>query len=165
MRHILLCCLVLAACEEHGVSPPDGNTIPPDEDFPPPPPPPDTPPSGNPGFVTPTASLRAFMETSPGTFTEVGAADLSCLGTLANDPATTVNVSLSSSASFVPVRAGQLGWLQSLLSESPQTCGAPGRVADEASLQSPVHSVKLSRSPSDSLLGPLGQLGSSQSLF
>lgn len=47
------------------------------------------------GFNKPTASLKSNMETAPNMYTELGPADLSCLGMPANDPATTVAVALS----------------------------------------------------------------------
>lgn len=47
------------------------------------------------GFVTPTVTLKANNETSPDVWTEVGPADLSCLGTPTSDPATTQAVTLT----------------------------------------------------------------------
>jgi len=46
------------------------------------------------GFNRPTAALKANKEMG-GAYMELGPADLSCLGTAANDPATTVAVSLA----------------------------------------------------------------------
>ncbi|HEU0034926.1 MAG TPA: hypothetical protein VFQ53_30080 [Kofleriaceae bacterium] len=50
---------------------------------------------GNPGFARPTAALKANNEDMPDKWVELGPADLTCLGTPANDPATTVAVELS----------------------------------------------------------------------
>jgi hypothetical protein len=46
------------------------------------------------GFQKPTASLKANMETS-GTWSEIGPADLSCLGTASSDQPTSVSVTLN----------------------------------------------------------------------
>lgn len=46
------------------------------------------------GFTNPTAPLKANREVSKDNWEEIGDADLSCLGTAANDPATTVAVTL-----------------------------------------------------------------------
>ena len=47
------------------------------------------------GFTNPTAPLMANREVSTDNWEEIGPADLACLNTPANDPATTVNVQLS----------------------------------------------------------------------
>ncbi len=47
------------------------------------------------GFNKPTGSLKANNEVSADNWVEIGAADLSCLGTPANDPASTTSVALS----------------------------------------------------------------------
>lgn len=47
------------------------------------------------GFSNPVATLKANREVSTDNWEEIGDADLSCLGTPANDPATSVVVSLS----------------------------------------------------------------------
>ena len=47
------------------------------------------------GFSNPTGSLKANREVSTDVWEEIGPADLSCLNTPANDPPTTVTVSLS----------------------------------------------------------------------
>jgi hypothetical protein len=44
------------------------------------------------GFTRPIAPLKANMEMSEDNWIEIGAADLACLGTAANDPPTTVEV-------------------------------------------------------------------------
>lgn len=56
--------------------------------------PPDAPPKDI-GFSNPTAPLMANREVSEDNWEEIGPADLSCLGTPANDPPTTVAVALS----------------------------------------------------------------------
>jgi hypothetical protein len=56
---------------------------------------PDAPELVNAGFGTPTASLKANVEQAPGTWVEVGPADLSCLNTPSADAATTVTVAAS----------------------------------------------------------------------
>jgi hypothetical protein len=89
MRTLAL--LMVAACTGGGQSPTDGR---PGEDSPPPPPPVDVP-LANPGFVTPTNTLKANMEVSQDFWQEIGAADLSCLGTPSADQPTTVAVSLT----------------------------------------------------------------------
>jgi hypothetical protein len=55
---------------------------------------PDAPPKDI-GFSNPVASLKANRELSEDNWEEIGPADLSCLGTAANDPPTTVTVSLA----------------------------------------------------------------------
>ncbi|HWU86102.1 MAG TPA: hypothetical protein VN253_02460 [Kofleriaceae bacterium] len=47
------------------------------------------------GFTKPTAALKANKETAPNTWTELGPADLSCLGMPASDLPTTVAVALT----------------------------------------------------------------------
>jgi hypothetical protein len=47
------------------------------------------------GFSNPVGTLKANREVSTNEWMEIGEADLSCLGTPANDPPTTVTVSLS----------------------------------------------------------------------
>jgi hypothetical protein len=54
---------------------------------------PDAPPKEI-GFSNPVATLKANREVSTDTWEEIGEADLSCLGTPANDPPTTVTVTL-----------------------------------------------------------------------
>lgn len=71
--------LCIAACGDDG-----GTTITPDAPKPP-----------SKGFDPPTAALKANKETAPDTWTELGPADLTCLGMPANDAATTVAVALA----------------------------------------------------------------------
>jgi hypothetical protein len=70
--------LTLAACGDDG-----GSTTP------------DAPVAENIGFDKPTASLKSNMEVSKNNWTEIGPADLTCLGTPNADVATTVPVTLS----------------------------------------------------------------------
>ena len=57
---------------------------------------PDAPPAVSHGFDKPAAALKANNEMSPDNWVELGPANLDCLGTAANDPATTLVVNLSS---------------------------------------------------------------------
>lgn len=56
---------------------------------------PDAPAAKDIGFNKPTKTLKANQELSEDNWMEIGPADLSCLNTAANDPATTVEVALS----------------------------------------------------------------------
>lgn len=56
----------------------------------------DAPPAVSHGFDKPTAALKANNEMSPDNWVELGPANLGCLGTPANDAATTLVVNLSS---------------------------------------------------------------------
>lgn len=56
----------------------------------------DAPPAVSHGFDKPTAALKANNEMTPDNWVELGPANLGCLGTAANDPATTLVVNLSS---------------------------------------------------------------------
>ncbi|HEY5937142.1 MAG TPA: hypothetical protein VIU61_20970, partial [Kofleriaceae bacterium] len=56
----------------------------------------DAPSTVSHGFDKPTAALKANNETSPDVWVELGPANLGCLGTAANDPATTLVVNLTS---------------------------------------------------------------------
>lgn len=58
-------------------------------------PPADAPTAKDIGFTKPTKTLKANQELSEDNWMEIGPADLSCLNTPANDPATTVEVALS----------------------------------------------------------------------
>jgi hypothetical protein len=89
--------LALCGCTEHGMSPPDAPLdafVVPHDGFDGGFRPIDAAMTGNPGFAEPAQIIAAWTETSPGTF-QAATLDLSCLGVMRNDAATTVAVTVT----------------------------------------------------------------------
>src|SRR5678815_2080168 len=99
----------------------------------------------NPSSLMPSqlSSMPLQVSTAPGRIAELVSSQ---------SPWQAVRPSASLSNSSVPVNAGHLGLLQSLLRPSAQICGAPPNTEALLSSQSPVQMLK--PSPSASECGP-----------